>query len=346
MDKNIAKILLGISSVAIFSFFVLSNIGQAAAGQDFSVSFLPINPTPNTDVTARITSYQFDVNRSTVVWELDGEIIENGLGKSTARFTTPDLGKNGTLNIYITTENGEKASETIPLSGNDIDILWEAITYTPYWYKGKALPVSQSQIKVTAIPYLFSNGGKLSSSNLIYEWFLNNKKDARSSGAEKNLFVFRLDNFDNYSVGVRVSNANQTVVFEKYISLSANEAEPKIIFYKDTILEGPLYGIALKDEVNLTSNEIGIYAEPFFFSDKNFAGLPYIWKTDEDKGDFNQGILYNWQMNGKEIIPTENPNTVDLRISGESSGFADIILNIRNMTNVMQSTEKQIRINF
>ncbi len=35
----------------------------------------------------------------------------------------------------------------------DVDILWEAQNYAPAGYKGKALPVSGSQIKITAIPY-------------------------------------------------------------------------------------------------------------------------------------------------------------------------------------------------
>src|SRR3989338_407144 len=84
-----------ISLLAISAVFIFSNNGLAQEindyGSDFSIELVPDNPRPDQAVSAKIVSYQFDVNRSNVVWILDGKIITQGQGKKTADFVLPPL---------------------------------------------------------------------------------------------------------------------------------------------------------------------------------------------------------------------------------------------------------------
>lgn len=322
MRKEIIKIIfLSITLVALLA------IQETKAAEDFSIILSPANPGPNTMVSARISSYHFDVDRSEITWELDGKIVLRGIGEKNFRFTTPDINKTMRLFVYILTDKGTEAEKTLSFFGNDIDFLWEALTSTPIGYKAKALPVIQSQIKITAISHLFVEGNTIPTSELVYEWSLKNKKNINASGTGKNFFIIQLKDFDDYPVTLRISNFDKTIVFEKGIILSANMAAPKILFYETRPLEGPQYNKALQ-KIQLENNEIVVRAEPYFFSINNLKQLSY-----------------EWLMNREKIFSDELPNTLSLR-TPEGSGTSIIDLTITNPVNFMQSAKNSLEISF
>ena len=71
-----------ISLLLISSLFPLPKNGLAQEindySSDFSIELVPDNPRPNQAVSAKIVSYQFDVNRSAITWILDGKTIVSG----------------------------------------------------------------------------------------------------------------------------------------------------------------------------------------------------------------------------------------------------------------------------
>jgi len=171
--------------------------------------------------------------------------------------------------------NGKIAESALQFNTVELDLLWEALTSTPFNYKGKALTSSESLIKVSAIP----NFGGISASRLFYEWQLNNKKMLKASGLGKDTFTFQSSKVFNIdSVKVIVSDMNKESVISKRIRIKINE--PKLIFYEEHPLKGPLYEKALGTELNLLNNELALRAEPYFFSKVN--------------------LLYDWKMNGKK----------------------------------------------
>ena len=98
---------------------------------DFSIELVPDNPRPGQTVSAKVVSYQFDINRSDIAWILDGKTIAQGQGKKTADFVLPSLGKESVLTVNIITNEGVKTSKTKKFSGSDIDFLWQANTSVP-----------------------------------------------------------------------------------------------------------------------------------------------------------------------------------------------------------------------
>lgn len=209
-----------------------------------------------------------------------------------------------------------------------VDLLWEANTYTPSWYQGKALPVIQSQVKVTAIPYSVSTGVAIPPSKLVYEWFLNDKKNLNASGTGKRQFVFRINAYDDHVVNLKVSDQSGAILLGKAITLSVDRIKPKILFYEYNELDGARYNKALNKEIQLNDSEITINAEPYFFSRKD---LEYL--------------SYNWSINNQKAEIEKFPNSIFLK-KGEGSGVSVIGLKVENTLNILQFAENFLRINF
>ncbi len=201
----------------------------------------------------------------------------------------------------------------------DVDLLYEPLTYTPYWYKGSALPTIKSLVKVVAIP---------SSPNLIYDWHINNKKQFGASGLGKDLFIFEIKNYDDYNITIKIYNDDKSIFIEKAVVLSASQIKPEIIFYEENPLMGTIFNNALKENFNLFAEAINIIAEPFYFS------------------DINQ-LDYDWEMNNKNIAPQEdNPQIINMEVPVGVSGTSNISLKITNLINQFQSASKNINITF
>jgi len=329
--KKTRKTILRSFSLSLVAgiFFLCASTTGAIGSSDFSISLNPKNPSPSENVTAYISTFQFDKERAEIIWEVDGKIFERGVGKTSIDIEAPELGGKKTITAYVTTNDDVSNSKTTVIVGNDIDFLWEAQTYVPYWYKGKALPSIGSQIKLIAIPHLFLNGSELSGNSLNYEWHVDYVKDTLRSGLGKDFFVFRLDGYSDSIVGLRVSDMGQTVYTERAFALSA-EGKPEILFYRYNPLEGVSSNKVLDGGIDLMTSEIGIRAEPFFFLLDNLNDL-----------------VYSWQMNGLGVLPEEgNKNILSLRSEKNQKGIANISLSIKSTANVLQKAYESVKINF
>ncbi|RJQ32901.1 hypothetical protein C4572_00315 [Candidatus Parcubacteria bacterium] len=311
--------------------FSLPSVGKTQEIDDYSSDFIieiiPNDPRPGETVSAKIISYQFDVNRSVITWTLDGKVIEKGTGKKTANFTLPSLGKESALSVSIVTDSGIETSKTKKFSGGDIDFLWEAQTTVPAGYKGKALPSRKALIKVTGLPHLFNSAGAIARQNLIYEWTLNYKNLPDDSGINRNTLSLRLNDSGDYVVGLKVSTRDKRTSFQKFLHISYDGFKTKLLFYKDDALEGPFYGKALRNKTSLQGKDLNILAEPFFLAEGGTSD-------------------YFWTMNDKAAKPGKRPNRI-LLMKGEGSGQAEIAFEMkREMANSLQVEEGVINVDF
>lgn len=318
MRKDI-KIILSI--VVLLTVLLLFNRSQAI-GEDFFVEFSPETPGPNTSVSANLVSYSFDVNRSNIIWVLNGQTKLRGTGQKNFSFTTGNLGSRTDVSVSITTDAGVQLRKNFSFQAADVDILWEALNYTLANYKGKSLATSGSLIRITAIPYFPE-----SSSRLIYEWQIDYKNFPDVSGMGKNSFVFKsADIYNKNKIGLTVSNYDRSVVAKKSVDIEI--LAPKVVFYEESPLEGPKYNKALIGDVQLEQDEIIVRAELYFFSIKDL-----------------EKISYEWFMNEEKVLPEEFPNVLSLR-KGESSGGSLIDVKISNPANILQYADNSLEINY
>lgn len=318
MNKEIKKILL----ITIFLTVLLLFNRTQAINEDFFVEFSPETPGPNTSVFANLVSYSFDVNRADISWFLNGQTKLKGTGKKSFSFETGNLGSVTNLVVSVVSSEGIKLTKNFSFRVADVDILWEALNYTPANYKGKSLTTSGSLIRITAIPYFPE-----SSSRLIYEWQIDYKNLPDVSGMGKNSFVFKsADIYNTNKIGLTVSNYDRSVVAKKSVDIEI--MAPKVVFYEESPLEGPKYNRALTGDIQLEQDEIIVRTEPYFFSIKDLEKLSYEWFMNEEK-----------------IIPEEFPNVLFLR-KGESSGRSLIDVKVSNPLNVLQYADSSLGINY
>jgi hypothetical protein len=318
MKKDV-KILVAMAVLIVFGIF-----NQTQAIDDFFAEFSPENPGPNTTVSAKANSYSFDINRASISWIVNGQTKLKGTGEKNFSFQTGNIGSVTKLSVLITTEKGASFRKDFSFRTADVDILWEALTYTPPGYKGKALPTSESSIRITAVPHFPDS---VSPSKLIYNWSVDFKNKPDVSGLGKRIFLLKsVQVFQENKISVRVSNYDRSVTAEKNISIKISQ--PKIIFYEENPLEGTRYNIALQKDFQLNSDAMNIRAEPFFFSTRNFKNL-----------------LYEWTMNNQKIATEEFSNVLSLA-KGEQPGRSVIGLKINNPINIMQFAENSLNINF
>ncbi len=289
--------------------------------ENFDVEFSPEHPGSNTKVSAQVISYTFDVNRATITWILNGKVAASGKSFS---FTTGGLGSKTNLTVSIITPDKHALSKSFSFQAAEVNLLWETPGYAPAPYRGKILPVSQSLIKVVAIP----QGIKTSASRLIYEWRRNNKNIPASSGLAKSVFTFYSAETGEESVEVRVSTSDESTVTVNSILIRINE--PKILFYKDLPFEGPQYQKELGENFTLNKKELVLRAEPYFFSKRAL-----------------QKFSYEWQINNKQIEKGQKPNLINLALpEGTIKGISLIRLSMSNPLNILEMAEKQLQINF
>lgn len=318
-----------------FLFLIIAGVliaGKSAAAQeetinlpklqleDFNVSFSPEHPGANTRVSASITSYSFDLNRATVGWLIDNKIAGSG---KTFSFITGGLGSSLALTVAILTPNNASLRKTFYFKAVETDLLWETSSYTPPPYRGKALAPAQSLIKVAVIP----RGFGLSDSNLIYEWRRNGKNLPDSSGKNRKVLNFYAAERGEEFIELKVSNPDKSAVAENNLRIKINS--PKILFYEENPLEGPLYQQTLSNDFALKKPELILRAEPYFFSKR---ALPIV--------------SYEWTMNDKKIEPPKKPNVLNLAVPSGQKGISFIKLNMENLKNILERAEKSLQINF
>jgi len=329
---NSTKVLI-LVAVLFLGAGTVSNAQTTVSSSSFSIESIPQTPAPFENVFLKLSSFSIDLDRATISWFVDGELVKSGDGKRTLSFTVGDLGE--TSKVVVSVDSGVlgNINQSVSFTPSEVDLLWEAVdVYTPPFYKGKALPTPQSLIKVVAFPHLkTSNGNKLSSGSLIYKWKKNNKyRDFNNqSGYGKNSVIFRRDLLrQSEVVGVEVAssggrlNGNADVFFGKY--------DTDIIFYERNPLEGISYEKALGNEFNMGNSEATIVAEPYFFSAN----------SREDAG-----LSFEWRLNNTVLDPELGKSALTFRTDGEE-GTSEVSLNIKHLVKFLQFTSSALNINF
>ncbi|MFC1775293.1 hypothetical protein ACFLY0_00315 [Patescibacteria group bacterium] len=321
--KNITKILFFTTIFAMCIFPAVPN--AQAANTDVILDSIPRIPGPNDDVSLKLTSYSVDLSRSKISWYEDGELVLSGTGKTEYSFVMKDLGSRTKFNIYVQQGGLKQIEISRTFVSSEVDLLWEATqSYTPPFYKGKALPASQEEIRIVAMPNVTSvDGVKLNPNNLIYKWRKNGKyRDLNSqSGYNRKSVVFEQDLLNaKEDVSVEISSstwdasANGRVVIER--------VQPEIYVYHNHPLEGIIYEKILDKNFLMENKEVSVAAEPYYFS-LGEAGF--------------DNISFNWRTDNKPVVGDELGSNMIFGFEKDSIGSSSISLEIKHLRNILQS---------
>ena len=305
--------------------------GVPGISDPLTLTLFPENPRPNETVTARIQSFSIDLDAALITWTVNGKEVSSSIGQKTVSVDSGRLGSLSRIDVSVTTPT-LSLSDSIVIRPADVSLVWEADTYVPPFYRGKALHSYNGSFRVTAVPeFVGDNGRAIDSKDLIYTWKKNGAVVGEASGYGKNQFVSTQTSYlrEGEDITVEVSSPRESIVASR--SVTIRPTIPKIIFYEKSGLYGARYQTAVGNRFSLTNDEVTFVAEPFFFSvrEKNDPLLSSTWK-----------------LNGRELSDFMGDMDITLRRDSNTAGQSEVGITLQHARNVLQGANNVIRITF
>jgi hypothetical protein len=307
--------------------------GAQVDNENTSLSILisPANPRPQENVNLKLQSFSFDLNRSTITWVIDGIERQTGPGLKEFNFQAGRAGQPVSVGVIVETQTGQIFSRQTNFTPAGVDLIFEAVSYTPPFYKGRAMNINQGLIVVAAFPEIFDEmGRKFNTNELIFTWKKDGVVMGSDSGVAKNYFTY------NGSVPVRdveievlVSARNQNISAGR--SVLIERGSPKIVFYENSPIYGLMTNRAIKGAVQMLSDEFTFVAVPYFYS-VGYAGSP--------------DLEYSWSLDRRSVVSQNPINKFTVRQESPGSGTARIGLSIKNLARIFQFGDSEFVINF
>ena len=299
----------------------------AASGDLVSVKTVPVTPGPNQSVTVSIESFAVNINSANIVWYLNKEPRKEGVGEKTFTFHLGDFGSVSTIDIIILTADGTQVKKQVVIAPAEIDILWEAQTYTPPFYKGKALPSYKSLLRVSAIPRY--NSPSSNPNEFHYKWVYNRIENV-GEGLSKNSVVIPAG-WADAAVPVVLDVKLPGTTWKGSASANIEGAETKVVLYENAPLLGVQFNRALRGGNAAVGNEYTVRAVPYFFSTDNFM---------------NNELVYTWKMGGSNIVPGLDPTNLLLTKRGRGAESYSVSLRVQSPKRILQEGSAGATVSF
>lgn len=312
---------------------VLGGIGSkvdATSSSSILVNITPPNPAPYENTSITLKSYADNLDNVLISWSANGKTVASGVGKKSFSTEAPAAGAE--LNIIATISLPDGAVDSkITIKPSVMVLLWQANdSYVPPFYRGKALPTPESEIKVVAMPEIRNSAGNISPQNMTYYWKKDYTNNVDGSGYGKSFFLYTNDYLeDSNNISVTTSTLDQK--YSANASINIGTKQPKILFYKNDSNLGVIWEKTLPDSYTIQGPEI-IEAIPYFISPKEILTPNLVW---------------SWFINDSLIDLTNfKKNSMPLQIETGTHGVSKLRLKIENQDKIFQTTEKEINIEF
>ena len=320
----LAFIVLG----AVFTPFTFR--ASAATESSILASILPENPAPNENTTITLSSYANNLDNVLISWSVNGQKSFSGIGKKFFSVNAPAAGSEMSVVAIISLPEGATDIETIIRPAVTV-LLWQANdSYVPPFYKGKAMPTPESEVKVVAMPEIKSGSQAVDPKNMVYAWKKDYSNDQEASGYGKNYFVFLNDYLDSSNnISVTASTVDQK--YSSGADIEVGTTQPKVLFYRHDTDLGTIWEQALGNGHKILGDTI-IEAAPYFVSPKNLR-VPFL--------------TWNWFINDNPVsISGFRKNLMPVTVEAGVSGTSKIKLEIANSVKIFGKASKEISVEF
>lgn len=321
----------------LYSLFIFCSLftythAQNVPGISDPISYqtIPEYPQPRENVSIKAQSFSTDLNKAVFRWFVDDKLYAQGVGLREINITTGKPGSFTVINVEIQTSDFGTFKNTFSFRPAEVTLLYEADTYTPPFYLGKALHSFNGAFKVTAIPEFFDIKGKrINPKDLIYTWKKNGDVVGDASGFGKDSLITSQTSYlrDGESINVEVSSPRENLAGTAWITLKPTV--PEIVFYENSPLYGLVYEKAFQNSHNLKGEELTLRAEVFNAS----IGNPLDGSLD-----------ISWIMNGLRIPEFANKNDIVLRKVSEDGGQSEISVQIQHREKLLQGGKNSLTI--
>lgn len=288
-----------------------------------SIEISPANPKPGEAVTITARSFIIDLDRATLAWRVNGSVVKGGIGETSVRSVMEGLGE--PLIVQLVTESFDKNlyENTFRLYPARVAIVWEADTYTPAFFKGRALPSPGASITAFALPE-FAAQKPIAPNALFYEWSLDGKILPDGRGAGKSAVTFTMPEFPGtYQLRVVVQTTQGDI--ESSVTVPLVSQYPVLSLYKDTPLLGSTRTSSLLWNPYINDVEATV------------ALIPYYAAIE---GVRDQKLSYTWRFDGKTFQhDLSDPNRVTLLL-GDGRARIRTTASIQHRDHLLQTAER------
>ncbi|MEI7480245.1 MAG: hypothetical protein WCJ59_01320 [bacterium] len=282
-----------------------------------SIEISPAFPKPGTNAYAIISSKDADLDLAKISWFVNDKLVATGRGLKNYTFITGKTGKETTITAVTDMDDGQTGKTTVTIKSSEVVLLWEAASYVPPFYKGKALPPQNGLVKIIALPDMAGlTGAKYTPKNLLYKWKINETLNSDATGLGKSSFSY-IDNqyvTDGNSITTEVSTPDGSTMNQS--SVFVGQFTPKILFYGENTLLGRLFNVAISDFSYSSNSKTKISAEPYFFTNsRNSPNLQYSWNIDGTAVAMNEPVMDLSRLStGPNLNSVINLNVKNLNI--------------------------------
>lgn len=303
-------------------------MAQAQAPSTLNIHLDPIIPGPNRAVSVRAESFAVDLARSTLSWSINGKLLKRDVGLTTFEFTTGPVGTATALDVRVATPDGITLEKSVVLRPVTVDLLVDADTSTPPFYKGRALPVMQSTVRVVALPnFSTPSAGSVPASDIVFTWKRDFKTIPEQSGRGRDVLTMGGDHlFNSKGISVTAISAGKSLTAQGSAGIVVQD--PKIVLYRNDPLLGIRYDRALSGAYRFSEAELSIRPEFFFFS------------LDTD------AILETaWNMNGRPFV-TPPGRFATFRNNNGREGSASLSVQVLHTKKLLQTAATNINLSW
>lgn len=285
-----------------------------------SIVATPAYPAPLSRVHLEARGVLIDLSDVELVWSMDDKVIAQGVGKSAVDITSKSAGQTTTVTVEGVTADGQTLFGSALLRPAALDLIVDADSYVPPFYRGRALPTPGSRLLLHAIPQ-----GTVKGADLMYTWKRNGDTLAALSGRGRSTAIVEapfLFGTDSFTVEARSDDGS----YSARASATVPSTEPQLSLYQNHPLYGIMYNASLSGSAFVRESEMTFTAVPYFapvYSIKD-AALRYSWTVNdrpiaETDDDGNEITLSGTNSTGRALVGLELTHATNFFIDTTSS---------------------------
>lgn len=292
------------------------------------IALTPEHPRPHQSVEARVHSATVNVSSATIIWLVNEEIVQQGPGETSFVFEAPALGETLHVTVLVQAADEQVFSDTITIHPTEVVLLWEAETFTPPFYRGRALYTSGSSIRAEARATIIDENGRIyPSEELTYTWRRNDSVLGSHSGLGKNTLVIEGPKFfsdDILSVEARTKDGVLTASAAVLIATN----EPQVLLYEEDPLIGTTYHRAIETgHAFRDSAQVSLQAVPLFMD---------ALRPNDAR------LLYTWNVNSTDVEPNTNePSLVNFSFNAPEDFSTNAQIVVEHVTHLLQAAKNE-----
>lgn len=296
----------------------LSDFSLPSFGTSLAIDLTPAYPSPGDTVRLSLHANGIDATGSTIVWRSGGKVLAQGLGTQSVDVTAGALGSETTVTADVSAADGSLFSARATVAPTQLDLLVGSDSYTPPFYRGRALPSAGTTLVMQArARFIRADGSIIPDSDITYTWKEGGEVlgtisgRGRSTGSIPIAHIFGGADIELSAISVDGTRGART-------ALSVPLIEPLLDLYEDHPLYGILFNRSLGVSAQIAESEMGLVAIPYFASIKS---------------PNDSALAYAWSVNGVPVSAnTKTPSSITIN-ADNSTGLADIELQVTHATN-------------